>query len=84
MRNASCDQLEKSERLSRANEEKKEDLSHLCGIYVGLASANQAEMPHHFGSSPFMNGARVSTGIGKMVVEFFSPAISTSVCRYRS
>lgn len=29
----------------------------------------------------FKNGASVSIGIGKMVVEFFSAAISTSVCK---
>jgi hypothetical protein len=29
----------------------------------------------------FKNGAIVSIGMGKMVVEFFSAAISTNVCR---
>ncbi len=39
MRNARCDQHEKSERLDWANEETKDELSHLCGIYVESASA---------------------------------------------
>ncbi|MDI3465045.1 MAG: hypothetical protein OJF50_003866 [Nitrospira sp.] len=38
MRNGGCDQLEKAQRLDRANEEKKDGLSHLCGIYVKSAS----------------------------------------------
>lgn len=79
MRNRRCDQLEKSERLELTNEETKDELSQLCGIYVGLAPIVQAEMPHYFDKSPLINGASVSIGIGKMVVEFFSAAISTSV-----
>ncbi|BFU92317.1 MAG: hypothetical protein NTAFB01_35040 [Nitrospira sp.] len=73
------DQHEKSERLDQANEKAKGRtvtlMRHLCKIGI----SDQAEMPHYFGNSPFINEARVSTGIGKMVVEFFSPAISASV-----
>ena len=39
MRKRECDQLEKTERLDWANEETKDELSHLCGIYVESASA---------------------------------------------
>lgn len=80
MRAGGGDQPEKSNRLECANEKSNKKLSHECGIYV----ESVAEMPHYFDDSPLINGASVSIGIGKIVVEFFSAAISTSVCRYRS
>ncbi len=75
MRTGSGDQLEKSDRLECVNEKQNKKLSHECGIYV----ESVAEMPHYFDNSPLIKGASVSIGIGKMVVEFFSAAISTSV-----
>ena len=43
-------------------------MRHLCRI----GTNDQTEMPHYFCNSPFINGARVSIGIGKIVVEFGS------------
>ncbi len=43
MRNSACDQLEKSGQLERANEEVEDNLSQLCGTYVGSASVVQLE-----------------------------------------
>lgn len=79
MRNSACDQLEKSGQLERANEEAEDNLSQLCATYVGSASVVQLKCPTYLDSRPLMNGASVSIGIGKIVVEFFSAAISTSV-----
>jgi hypothetical protein len=48
MRNVRRDQPEKSQRLDWVNEERKEELSHLCGNYAESASAINAEMPPLF------------------------------------
>jgi hypothetical protein len=39
------------------------------------------ETPHYFDKRPFVRGAKVSMGIGKIVMEFFSAAIPISVWR---
>lgn len=70
-----------TQRLGRLNEEIDEGLWRKCGNYVGSSSGRMAYSPHSLAPNPLMKGASVSIGIGKIVVEFFSAAISTSVCR---
>ena len=47
----------------------------------GSISLSQQDYGSVFFSQALRKGAMVSMGIGKMVVEFFSAAISTRVCR---
>ena len=52
---------------------------------LGFSDHSTRAVQGYFSSTVrFRNGARVSMGMGKIVVEFFSAAISTRVWRYRS
>lgn len=84
MRNNRVNLQEIARRLGRLNEEIEGALLQECGNYVGFALGRRTQMPHSFLPMFLINGARVSIGIGKIVVEFFSAAISTNVCKYRS
>ena len=81
MRTADYDLMEKAELLECFNEEFLKDVRQPCCRCVGVAIDNGLVRQAYFWMSPFRNGAIVSTGIGKIVVEFFSAAISTSVWR---
>lgn len=81
MRTGAFDQVEKAGLLERLNEERQVMMRQRCFRCGGLALGRTALLPHYFGPSHLKKGAMVSIGMGKIVVEFFSAAISTSVCR---
>ncbi len=81
MRTIAGNHSEKAGLLERLNEEFARRVRQSCCRCVGEAVGVMARMPHprYFGPSALRNGAMVSIGMGKMVVEFFSAAISTRV-----
>lgn len=88
MRRNRQNHVENTELLEMLNEEIEEMLLQMCGNYAGLPTVRGRTAPPHSASYcfswdciPLRNGAMVSIGIGKMVVEFFSAATSTNVCR---
>jgi hypothetical protein len=81
MRAGDFDQVEKAGLLEGLNEEHHAMMRQRCCRCGGLAIGRTALLPHYFWPSHLKKGAMVSIGMGKIVVEFFSAAISTSVCR---
>jgi hypothetical protein len=81
MRAGAFDQMEKAGLLERLNEERQVMMRQRCCRCGGLAIGRTARPPHYFWPSHLKKGAMVSMGMGKIVVEFFSAAISTSVCK---
>jgi len=55
-------------------------VSSLCIAICSLPSLSKAHVPR--GLRPEKNGANMSIGMGKIIVEFFSAEIVFNVCRY--
>jgi len=79
MRMADRDPAEKAVLLECFNEEARERVRQPCFRCVGVAIGHGPNRHNYFWVRPFRKGAIVSMGMGKIVVEFFSAAISTSV-----
>jgi len=79
MRKEVCNLTEILGLLKCFNEEPEDGVRQPCRRCVGPAMERMVRSLIYFWVSPFKNGAMVSMGIGKMVVEFFSAATSTSV-----
>ena len=81
MRNGPFDQAEKEGLLEKLNEERQYLMRQRCCRCGDLAIGPTVLGAHYFWPNPLRKGLIVSMGIGKIVVEFFSAAISTRVCK---
>ena len=81
IRTADRDPMEKAALLECFNEQVCEEVRQHCCKCVGVAMGHKPNCHIYFWVSPFRKGAIVSMGMGKIVVEFLSAAISTSVWR---